>query len=520
MGTKCCVLLPFWLGAVVVSACTGERPEFRQLAPDAVAPEGPTDNDASIGDTSASDTSTSGTPTSDTATSLDDPARSDETEAGGASNAGMDATTLVEGDTDASVVAPCTQETCGGGAICMAGSESFECVCPSGSKMCNEACIADTACCEASDCKLNQVCDASSACVCATDHNECDGECIADDACCGDADCPAAASCQSGSCVCDAGYSGDDCEYYFLGLGFVSGHVGSEAYGVSGDGSTVVGASYASVGGRPVAFRWRSDGMISLGFLPGGGESTAWATSGNGEVVVGDAEASSGELLAFRWNASMSALPLAEYGTYSTGRDVNEDGTVVVGWGDRDGAHRALVWTNGVVATYGSIDPLYFNAVNPGGDVFAGRMVYSPLVYNAAAIQFGTLTGYSEGEVLSLTASGTTRGVGYLSSAANERAVRWSGGGDAFDLGTLAGSSRALGVSADGTVIVGTSSNQAFVWDSGNGMRRLSDVLDAGGVNLSGWSLASATDVSSDGTTIVGYGTHHGATEAFIAKLP
>lgn len=414
----------------------------------------------------------------------------------------------------------CSPNPCGSGADCIDGIDNFECVCPSGSKLCNEACIADTACCEAADCASNEVCDASNACVCAADHKECDGECIADDACCEDADCPATASCQSSSCVCDPGYSGDDCEYYFLGLGFVSGHVESEAYGVSADGSTVVGASYGSVGGRPVAFRWRSDDMVNLGFLPGGSESMARATNGNGDVVVGDAEDSSGELVAFRWNGSMSALPLADYGTYSTGQDVNDDGTVVVGWGDRDGSHRALVWTNGVVATYGSIDPWYFNAVSPDGDVFAGKMVSSPLVYEAAATQFGSLTGYSGGELLSLTAGGTTRGVGYLSAATNDRAVRWSGGGDASDLGTLSGSSRALGVSAEGTVVVGTSSNQAFVWDSGNGMRRLSDVLDSGGINLSGWSLASATDVSSDGRTIVGYGTHNGATEAFVAKLP
>src|SRR5690606_32226330 len=133
---------------------------------------------------------------------------------------------------------------------------------------------------------------------------------------------------------------------------------------------------------------------------------------------------------------------------------------------------------------------------------------------------FGLLNGYTGGEFTSLTGTGTTRGAGFLVSTTNDRAVRWTAGGSAMDLGTLSGSSRALSISADGSIIVGTSGNQAFIWDELNGMRSLATVLTGAGVSLSGWSLQSATGVSANGKTIVGYGTHNGVTEGFIAVLP
>ena len=55
-----------------------------------------------------------------------------------------------------------------------------------------------------------------------------------------------------------------------VGLGDLPGGiVGSVSRGVSGDGSTVVGAS-ASASGRE-AYRWtQAGGMVGLGDLPGG----------------------------------------------------------------------------------------------------------------------------------------------------------------------------------------------------------------------------------------------------------
>jgi hypothetical protein len=85
----------------------------------------------------------------------------------------------------------------------------------------------------------------------------------------------------------------------------------------------------------------------------------------------------------------------------------------------------------------------------------------------------------------------------------------------------------ALAVSADGSVIVGqglpTGSilAEAFVWDAGNGARRLKNVLENDfGLDLTGWSLFDATGISHDGLTVVGRGRNpSGAEEAWIARL-
>jgi hypothetical protein len=53
-------------------------------------------------------------------------------------------------------------------------------------------------------------------------------------------------------------------------------------------------------------------------------------------------------------------------------------------------------------------------------------------------------------------------------------------------------------------------------------MRNLQDVLvDDNGLDLAGWSLASALGISDDGTAIVGYGHHpNGQAEAWLARIP
>ena len=66
-------------------------------------------------------------------------------------------------------------------------------------------------------------------------------------------------------------------------------------------------------------------------------------------------------------------------------------------------------------------------------------------------------------------------------------------------------SSRANAVSADGSVVVGSSTGPAgqdiFLWTAGGGMVSLGDLL-GGSIN------AEAMGVSSDGSVIVGFGTN------------
>jgi probable HAF family extracellular repeat protein len=77
----------------------------------------------------------------------------------------------------------------------------------------------------------------------------------------------------------------------------------SGAFGVSADGSVVVGVA-ENAAGQTRAFRWTAaDGMQDLGTL-GGSESEAWGVSADGSVVVGWAENAAGIPRAFRWTAA------------------------------------------------------------------------------------------------------------------------------------------------------------------------------------------------------------------------
>ena len=144
----------------------------------------------------------------------------------------------------------------------------------------------------------------------------------------------------------------------------------------------------------------------------------------------------------------------------------------------------------------------------------------------AELIGLGDLAGGSfTSRAFGVSADGSVV-VGQGASASGSEAFRWTQGSGMVGLGDLAGgffSSTAYSVSADGSLIVGkgssASGNQAFIWDATNGMRSLAGVLTNQAVDLTGWSLSEARGVSADGLSIVGFGTHNGNTEAYLVRL-
>ena len=87
--------------------------------------------------------------------------------------------------------------------------------------------------------------------------------------------------------------------------------------------------------------------------------------------------------------------------------------------------------------------------------------------------------------------------------------------------------SRAQAVSGDGSIVVGyveypDETRSAFMWDQTHGTRYIKDVLESEyGLNLAGWALLAAWDISDDGTTIVGRGRNpQGFEEAWRSVMP
>jgi len=247
-------------------------------------------------------------------------------------------------------------------------------------------------------------------------------------------------------------------------LGDLPGHVTSVAHDASGDGSVVVGSTGAWDISPELAeaFRWtRETGMVGLGRLdpPGGGESYAFGVSEDGSIVVGKAEEFS--WLAFRWTQQTGMVPLASLPGSSgcSASDVSPDGFVIVGWcyGGSEG-----------LGTYWFVA---FRWTEQTGMIELGLAPGHGFSYANAASRFGSVI--------------VGRGGPSAESGHNEQ------------------------------------TSEAVIWDVAHGMRRLQDVLTADGVNLDGWTLRSATDVSADGLTVVGWGTNpEGQTEGWVATLP
>jgi probable HAF family extracellular repeat protein len=251
----------------------------------------------------------------------------------------------------------------------------------------------------------------------------------------------------------------------------------SNAYGVSADGSVVVGNT-KNGSGYIRAFRWTAaGGMQDLGTL-GGNSSVAWGVSADGSVVVGNAANASGKIRAFRWTAAGGMQDLGTLGgdlSYAYG--VSADGSVVVGVAtNASGRSRAFRWTA------------------------AGGMQ-----------DLGTLGGNSS-QAWGVSADGSVV-VGFATTASGFRAFRWMAAGGMQDLGTLGGElSYAYDVSADGSVVVGEAEYEsgkfrAFRWTAASGMQ---DLGTLGGNGSEAWG------VSADGSVVVGLSVNaNGQTRAF-----
>ena len=324
----------------------------------------------------------------------------------------------------------------------------------------------------------------------------------------------------------------------------------SEAQGVSGDGSVVVGYSYIRFGSdryHPQAVRWTAGGgMVGLVNRPDYMNGFAQGASADGSVVVGGGNTQVGPE-AFRWTSGGGMVPLGprqQDGFFSSAaNDVSGDGSVVVGSGSNNSGLEAFRWTSdGGMVGLGNLPGGYFQSAASGvsddGSVVVGNTNSSAgfqafrWTSGSGMVGLGDLAGGRSDSSASAASADGSVVVGYGNSASGIEAFRWTDGSGMVGLGDLPGGpfgSHALGVSADGAVVVGIGNQdetlnvgEAFLWTRSGGMQRLWDVLQAQGVDPAplGWTrLDRANGISLDGSTIVGTGLRNGNYEAFIATI-
>lgn len=144
-------------------------------------------------------------------------------------------------------------------------------------------------------------------------------------------------------------------------LGILPGGGASSARAVSEDGAVVVGTSGHQ------AFRWTEGaGMVGLGDLPGGAiESNAYGISQDGSFVVGQSNSGIGAE-AFRWSSSggMVGLGILPGGSLSRANGVSADGSIAVGWSRSSAGQKAILWTEA-----GGMVPLWDRLVAEGADL-------------------------------------------------------------------------------------------------------------------------------------------------------
>lgn len=276
-----------------------------------------------------------------------------------------------------------------------------------------------------------------------------------------------------------------------------------EVTDISADGQTIGGVFIVEDSFRPFIYS-QTEGFRRI---ENTNDPNRWislsALSGDGSVAVGrDTDfGNSLSTQAFRWTEETGMQRLGSLSGpdgFSMAHGVSNDGSIVVGRTSLAGVTGSVPmrWTDaGGMEALGT-DTGHANAVTPSGHAIVGEL--------------SDISGQTPNE-----------------------AFRWTESSGVVPLGSLpggTGASAAYAISDDGTVTVGRSSSGAFVgidweavvWYEDQGVRRLVDILeDDLGIDMTGWQLIGAEDVSADGNTIVGDAFDpQGIRRGFIVTIP
>ena len=320
----------------------------------------------------------------------------------------------------------------------------------------------------------------------------------------------------------------------FRGLGVLGGYNTSKAYAVSAYGNAVVGICFSNgPSNNCEAFIWtEATGMVGLGDLWGGNvDSAAWGVSCDGSYVVGYGNVNSGPFfnpitVPCRWSGPGDILQLGQ--DNGSAWRISADGLTVVGELTGAGAFR---WTE--ASGMQTLGPGVAYSVSANGQVVVGTMPDANTfkafrwTEETGMVVLGDLLGEMPfNEAMNVSQDGQVV-VGYGKIASGIQAFIWTEAGGMQGLGHLPDcencNSYAWSVSGDGMTVIGDVNNGrlAFIWDANHGMQNLKHVLEnAYGLDLTGWQLLYASDISADGRIIIGYGYDpNGNTQAWMADL-
>lgn len=232
------------------------------------------------------------------------------------------------------------------------------------------------------------------------------------------------------------------------------------------------------------------NGTVTQGYFNDWYGGNIAGISGDGQRVTGSDNYYNDGRYAFidDANGKVKLGDLAGGAKFSEAYGISGDGNTVIGQSDSTSGMQAFRWTQA------------------GGMVGLGDL---------SGGSFSSTAKASSNDGLSIVGAGT--------SSAGPEAFLWTVTNGMVGLGDLAGGafdSSALSISGDGSTIVGygtaAAGKKAVAWDSIHGIRDLQTLATGLGMDLTGWNLFGANDVSDDGLVIAGEGQYLGENHGWI----
>ncbi|HZW09914.1 MAG TPA: hypothetical protein VFF69_08420 [Phycisphaerales bacterium] len=303
----------------------------------------------------------------------------------------------------------------------------------------------------------------------------------------------------------------------------------SDPQDVSASGEVVVGMARDN-SGRPRWFRWTLSGGVELvGAADDSLEDTAFGVSGDGSVLVGQSRNR-----AHLWTEPGGARPLGDLDgqrTWSEAFGATHDGGLIVGTAGEDPLQMGFLWSerDGMTGLGGLHDPQgrsVATAVTAEGATVVGAVDEGGENIHPALWEAGegwhvleNLPDWNRFGHAQAVSSDGGHLVGFVSDGNVRRAFRWERATEEFTLlpneVNPSGNFFALDVSDGGRQVVGSiakdGSSRAVIWDEEHGTRLLAKALhDDYVLDLRGWTLTDARAISRDGSVITGQAVYSG----------